>query len=260
MTGESCYNKSNEYKRIYKWIWRIKMFQIAIIEDEERTRQEVSNLIGQVFLDTKDIETEVYKDAEEFLKENKKYDVIISDIDLPGKSGIELGRILKSERKDICLVFLTSYAEFAVDSYVLEAYQYILKKDMKERLPDVLKKIYRDKQKEMQNFIWIGGVTDRRKLYYKDIICIRKIKGQKYVEFVTENGAYKERMNLHQIFEELKDPAFIFAGRSCIANIMHVVRITTDAVYLEKEMEIQASSEVIREVKELIMEYWRSVE
>ena len=106
------------------------MFQIAMIEDEEHTRQEVERLISREFekLKVQDITTEIYKTAEEFLEVKKHYDVVISDIDLPGKSGIDLGRILKAEQKDICLVFLTSYAEFAVDSYVLEAYQYILKK------------------------------------------------------------------------------------------------------------------------------------
>lgn len=47
-------------------------------------------------------------------------------------------------------------------------------------------------------------MTDQRKLYHKDIICIRKVKGQKYVEFVMVNGAYKERLALHQTFEDLK--------------------------------------------------------
>ena len=106
------------------------MFQIAMIEDEEHTRQEVERLISREFekLKVQDITTEIYKTAEEFLEVKKRYDVVISDIDLPGKSGIDLGSILKAEQKDICLVFLTSYAEFAVDSYVLEAYQYIEKR------------------------------------------------------------------------------------------------------------------------------------
>ena len=95
------------------------MFQIAMIEDEEHTKQEVERLISREFekLKVQDITTEIYKTAEEFLEVKKHYDVVISDIDLPGKSGIDLGRILKAEQKDICLVFLTSYAEFAVDSY-----------------------------------------------------------------------------------------------------------------------------------------------
>lgn len=78
------------------------MFQIAMIEDEEHTRQEVERLISREFekLKVQDITTEIYKTAEEFLEVKKHYDVVISDIDLPGKSGIDLGRILKAEQKD----------------------------------------------------------------------------------------------------------------------------------------------------------------
>ena len=63
------------------------MFQIAMIEDEEHTRQEVERLISREFekLKVQDITTEIYKTAEEFLEVKKHYDVVISDIDLPGK-------------------------------------------------------------------------------------------------------------------------------------------------------------------------------
>ena len=61
-------------------------------------------------------------------------------------------------------------------------------------------------------------------------------------------------------FEDLKSPAFIFAGRSHIINIDHVDRITTDAVYLEDGIKIQAGAETIQDVKTRIMEYWRNVE
>lgn len=46
------------------------MFQIAMIEDEEHTRQEVERLISREFekLKVQDITTEIYKTAEEFLK------------------------------------------------------------------------------------------------------------------------------------------------------------------------------------------------
>lgn len=235
-----------------------------MIEDEEHTRQEVERLISWEFekLKVQDVTTEIYKTAEEFLKVKKHYDVVVSDIDLPGKSGIELGRILKAEQKDICLVFLTSYAEFAVDSYVLEAYQYILKRDMEERLPAHITENLSGKAKREPEFLLdAAGVPRTGENYiHKDIICIRKVKGQKYVEFVMVNGAYKGRLALHQIFEDLKSPAFIFAGRSHIINIDHVDRITTDVVYLEDGIKIQAGAETIQDVKERIMEYWRNVE
>lgn len=102
-------------------------------------------------------------------------------------------------------------------------------------------------------------MTDQRKLYHKDIICIRKVKGQKYVEFVMVNGAYKERLALHQIFEDLKSPAFIFAGKVILSiSIMWIG--STAAIYLEDGIKIQAGAETIQDVKTRIMEYWRNVE
>ena len=61
------------------------MFQIAMIEDEEHTRQEVERLISREFekLKVQDITTEIYKTAEEFLEVKKRYDVdSITDTDL----------------------------------------------------------------------------------------------------------------------------------------------------------------------------------
>ena len=46
------------------------MFQIAMIEDEEHTKQEVERLISREFekLKVQDITTEIYKTAENFWK------------------------------------------------------------------------------------------------------------------------------------------------------------------------------------------------
>ena len=72
-----------------------------MIEDEEHTRQEVERLISREFekLKVQDITTEIYKTAEEFLEVKKRYDVVISDIDLPGKSGDRSGKNFKGRTK-----------------------------------------------------------------------------------------------------------------------------------------------------------------
>ncbi len=77
------------------------MFQIAMIEDEEHTRQEVERLISRKFekLKVQDITTEIYKTAEEFLEVKKHYDVVISDIDLPGEKRDRSGKNFKGRTK-----------------------------------------------------------------------------------------------------------------------------------------------------------------
>ena len=237
------------------------MFQIAMIEDEEHTRQEVERLISREFekLKVQDITTEIYKTAEEFLEVKKHYDVVISDIDLPGKSGIDLGRILKAEQKDICLVFLTSYAEFAVDSYVLEAYQYILKKDIEERLSPLIERVVHEIKKGYEEYRWVGTNQRKIKIYYKDIVCIQKIKGSKYAEYITENGKYMERLSMNQILEQIHSNAFILVDRGHAVNVNHIVRVRGNVIQMVNGEEITVSRVQSSQVKEKITAYWRAL-
>ena len=237
------------------------MFQIAMIEDEEHTKQEVERLISREFekLKVQDITTEIYKTAEEFLEVKKHYDVVISDIDLPGKSGIDLGRILKAEQKDICLVFLTSYAEFAVDSYVLEAYQYILKKDIEERLSPLIERVVHEIKKDYEEYRWVGTNQRKIKIYHKDIVCIQKIKGSKYAEYITENGKYMERLSMNQILEQIHSNAFILVDRGHAVNVNHIVRVRGNVIQMDNGEEITVSRVQSSQVKEKITAYWRAL-
>ena len=100
------------------------MIKIAIVDDEEQTREQILRT----------------------LKENiqEQHEVEITDIQMQQLDGVELGKLVRRLCPDMYIVFITSYEEYAAESYRIEAYQYILKRDMKERLPAVLQKIYQD--------------------------------------------------------------------------------------------------------------------
>ena len=117
------------------------MIKIATIEDEENIRQEIVRYIKKGIGSIEGVEVDVYESAERYLLVGGRYDLVISDIELPGISGLELGKRIKENNPDVYLVFLTSHSEFASESYIIEAYQYILKKDIEERL-DVAESAY----------------------------------------------------------------------------------------------------------------------
>ena len=131
--------------------------------------------------------------------------MVISDIELPGISGLELGKRIKENNPDVYLVFLTSHSEFASESYIIEAYQYILKKDIEERLSPLIERVVHEIKKDYEEYRWVGTNQRKIKIYHKDIVCIQKIKGSKYAEYITENGKYMERLSMNQILEQIKD-------------------------------------------------------
>ena len=238
---------------------RKRMIQIAIIEDEINIHKEILQFVYEGIHQRKEIGVDIFSSAEEYLAVNQKYEMVITDIELPGISGLELGKRIKQIYSDIYLVFLTSYSEFASESYVIEAYQYILKRDMSVRLPMLVDKVIAKIEKEYTEFCWIGNYRDFKKLYYRDIIYVKKLKGTKYTYYVSNQGKYTERISLNHVFSELSKRGFILADRAYVVNINHVQRMRRNIIYMDNGEEIRVNRAHDMEIKEKIAECWRNL-
>ena len=133
------------------------MVRIGVIEDDSNMRRTTKEIISKVIQGYEDIECKEFESAEAFQLEKEEYDIILLDIDLPGMNGIELGKKILRESKDAVLIYLTSYTEYAWESYLIEAYQYILKSNMEERLPLILRKAVGEKVKEKKDYRIFGN-------------------------------------------------------------------------------------------------------
>lgn len=233
------------------------MIRIATIEDEKDIQEEICQAITSATNHKEEIEVDSFFSAEDYFLAAKDYELVITDIELPGISGLELGRKVRQINPEVYLVFLTAYSEFASESYIIEAYQYILKKDMQERLPALVDKVAARIKKENSEFFWTGNNRDLKKIYYKEIIYIKKIKGSKYAEYVTCDGIYTARQSLNQVFEKINNNGFILADRAHVVNVNHVKRLRGNTIYMDNGEEIEVSRVQSIQVKEKIAEYWR---
>ena len=93
----------------------LKNLTILYIEDEETIKENIKKtllLFSNKIFDVKDI-----KSAKETL-ENQKIDIIISDINLPDETGIELIKEIRKTDKTLPIIILSAYTE---KHYLLEA-------------------------------------------------------------------------------------------------------------------------------------------
>lgn len=108
-----------------------------LIDDERLARQELKNLLSV----HKDIEIVAEcQDAESAkAKINElKPDIIFCDIQMPGKSGLELVEEISAT---IDVVFITAHDEHAIKAFELNAFDYLLKPVQPERLAETIKKL-----------------------------------------------------------------------------------------------------------------------
>ncbi len=71
------------------------------------------------------------------------FDVLLLDIHMPGADGLALARMLQTLPNTPALVFVTAYAEYALQAFELEATDYLTKPVRLERLQAALQKVAR---------------------------------------------------------------------------------------------------------------------
>ena len=106
--------------------------RIAVCDDEKKSRDMMIELIREYNLTRSDrsLTLSVFASANEllnFIEEYNRFDLYILDIIMPRMSGIQLGSALRESGDEGMIVYLTTSPDFAVDSYTVEAFHYLLK-------------------------------------------------------------------------------------------------------------------------------------
>lgn len=114
------------------------MFQIAVCDD---SIEELSNMVQLIDLyrTSKHLNCEhtVFLNGFELisaLEKEKRFDIYCLDIIMPGFTGIDVAKEIRTFDKTAPIIFFTSSPEFALESYSVKAINYILKPISKEKL------------------------------------------------------------------------------------------------------------------------------
>ena len=232
---------------------------IALIDDEAAILENVRKCVENEIVPQDEVNLSAYTRAEDFLQEMEQgyeFDILFSDIDMPDMGGLELGKRLHEKGGSPYLVFLTAYLEYAAESYIIEAYQYILKEDMEKRLPPILRQLIDRVKKEKKQFRMVGTLVNNKvRVYYRDMIYIEKDKGSKYICYITEHGIYKERITLKKLIEELASDEFILIERRYIINVSHIASMKDGTVLMDNEVKIFVNRISFKKIKEQISLY-----
>lgn len=176
--------------------------------------------------------------AGDFLR-RKKTDLMFLDINMPELSGLDF---FKSLRDAPLVIFTTAYPQYALESYELDAIDYLVKPIRIERFLKAVNKAEnhlrllqqesnRNKiEKIEEEFVFIKADRKYFKIYFKDILYIEGLKD--YVIIYTAENKIITPMNVKTIAAQL--PAAIFArvSKSYIVNTLHISSFDNELVYI----------------------------
>ncbi len=126
--------------------------RILIVEDEETLQASLRRVFLREGYDVDSVDN-----AESALEMLNKciYDIIITDIILPGIDGIELLKRIKERLPDQTVIIITAYAslETAVEALRAGAYDYVIKPIMHEEIKQIVKNALKQRALQAENII-----------------------------------------------------------------------------------------------------------
>lgn len=170
------------------------------------------------------------------LIENHDIDLLFLDIQIPNLTGIQLSKIIKGKTN---IIFTTAYPQFALESYDLDAVDYLLKPFEFERfyqavlkLNSVTTKSETTTKKEEFIFIKTGNKNNFEKVFIEDICYIEGLKN--YVAIHLKNKQIITYNTLKHIENYLVKSDFIKIHKSFIVSVNHIDKTTTDSVFINE--------------------------
>ena len=159
------------------------------------------------------------------------YRIAFLDVDMPQVNGIALGGQLRHRNPDICLVYVSAYLAFALDGYKVNAYRYILKRDVAKQLPSCLEDIF-------------SGMSDLRKTL--------EVHHNRTTSEIPLDQIYYLESDLPAM---LYENGFLQVGRSDVVNLQYVRSIRNYKVELRSGVELSVSRQYYTAIRSAWLEW-----
>jgi DNA-binding LytR/AlgR family response regulator len=209
-----------------------------IVDDEPLAREEMQALIKEVSSLEIVGKFSNAPTALHFLKKNE-VDLIFLDIEMQMVTGLEFAAQLPDKTLTI---FTTAYPQYALESYELDAIDYLLKPIAKERLEKAIRKA--ETYKRLLSDDTAKGIVEvdasdflliksERRFYRVNFCDIRYIEGLKdYVVIYTANQKLITAMNLKTIHQKMPQKIFLRISKSYVVNINHIESFDNHSIYI----------------------------
>lgn len=143
------------------------MFTLLVVDDEEYALLGITQGIDWRGLDIHNVLSASSFDEAQQLLQSEEVDVIISDIEMPGKSGIDLLEWVQAHCPDTPTIFLTGHANFQYARKALQygCVEYLLKPVDYEQLVEVVKKALEQRQYEKDRKLQVENYMEYKNLW-----------------------------------------------------------------------------------------------
>lgn len=209
-----------------------------IVDDEPLAREAIEILLKdtpQLFL------TGTFNNAQTasaFMQRNT-VDLVFSDIQMPGITGIEFAKTIPSQT---LVIFTTAYSEYAIDSYEVDAIDFLVKPIETERFTKAVNKavayhnlLLNEEKNNLEttedDFFFVKSDKKYFKINFEEILFVEGLKN--YVVIQMDSQHIITKMTLKSISDCLPSKNFLRINKSYIVNTQKITSFDNNDLFIQ---------------------------
>lgn len=248
-------------------IYEVTNVRIAICDDDAICREAVNADLSVYKAQRRpELSVSVFDSAEHLLSgvaSLGSFDLYLLDIIMPDINGIALGKQLRQLNPDAAIIYLTSSHEYAVDSYRVRAFDYLIKPVQQDRLFETLDEAFLSLSNRREKSLIIRTRENSTKASF-DSIMYAKLEGKSIVYHLIGSKTI-EGMSIRTSFSEaiaalLTDERFALCGSGIAVNLYYVSSIDSDTLYFRNGAKLYVGLRAGRSLRSVWMDFWMNKE
>lgn len=230
-------------------------YKIGICDDDASQREFLAEIVAAWARKGHRLaEVRQYSDARAFLfeyAEEKDFDILLLDIEMPEVSGIELAKTVRRDNTAVQIVFVTGYYEYFSDGFDVSALHYLVKPVDAGKLMPVLDRAAGNLSYR-QRCVLVSTPDAEVKLPLGDIVYVEA--ENVYVLVHTVRATYRTRSTLAKFTGQL-DETFYKVHRSYVVSLRYIMKITRSSITVTGGDQIPISRGMYDQVHAALVRY-----
>lgn len=220
----------------------MKILKIAVCDDDLLLARIMAETIQKTFLQYNVQSEVVFYDRLTILKrqlEQKNFDLLFLDIDMPLLDGITFGKQLRASHNPVTIIYVSGHEERVFESFDAKPYFFMRKTTFLEEIGKVVQRFV----KEMENTAFHSLLVkdEKNSLLSLNIGQIVYIEGEMKLQKVFllgQKSGFRVKSTLNHLEQELEPKGLLRAHKAYLVNSRYIRRIESGIILLSTGVSI----------------------